>query len=40
MQHPQPEPMPRQFNDGALEDGIIGGMLNLEMDPPVPDEPL
>lgn len=34
----QPEPHPRQF-DGILEDGVIG-ILNLDLDPSVPDEQL
>lgn len=36
----QPDPLPRQYNEAVLEDGvIIGGILNLDLDP-VPDEPL
>lgn len=36
----QPDPLPRQYNDAVLEDGVIGGILNLDLDPSVPDEPL
>lgn len=37
----QPDPLPRQYNDaGVIEDGVIGGILNLDLDPSVPDEPL
>lgn len=32
------EPHPRQFAEVVLEDGVIGGILNLDIDPPVPDE--
>lgn len=36
----QPDPLPRQYNEAVLEDGVIGGILNLDLDPSVPDEPL
>lgn len=36
----QPEPHPRQFAEVVLEDGVIGGILNLDLDPSVPDEQL
>lgn len=39
----QPDPLPRQYVEAVLEDGVIGGILNLQnldLDPSVPDEPL
>lgn len=38
MQLIQPDPLPRQYVDAVLEDGVIGGILNLDLDPSVPDE--
>lgn len=38
----QPDPHPRQgYVEAVLEDGVIGGILNLDLvDPSVPDEQL
>lgn len=40
MQLIQADPIPRQYVEAALEDGVIGGILNLDLDPSVPDEQL
>lgn len=34
----QADPLPRQYAEAALEDGVIGGILNLELDPSAADE--
>lgn len=33
----QPDPLPRHV-DGVLEDGVIGGILNIDLDPSGADE--
>lgn len=36
----QPDSLPRQYADGVLEDGVIGGILNIDIDASIPDEHL
>lgn len=36
-QQMQLDPVPRPV-EALLEDGVIGGILNLELEPPIPDD--